>query len=99
MKSYKHYDLIRNPVITEKTTILSDEQNKFTFHVAYSAEKGSIKKAIEEIFQVKVKKVNIMNVKGKRKKFKGIIGKQSDKKKAIVTLEKDCIIDFAGGVK
>jgi large subunit ribosomal protein L23 len=99
MKSYKHYDLIRNPVITEKTTILSDEQNKFTFHVADSAEKSSVKKAIEEIFQVKVKKVNIMNVKGKRKKFKGIIGKQSDKKKAIVTLEKDCIIDFAGGVK
>lgn len=98
MKSYKHYDLIRNPVITEKTTILS-EQNKFTFHVADSAEKASIKIAVEKIFQVKVKKVNIMNVKGKKKRFKGVIGRQSDKKKAIVTLEKDYTIDFTGGIR
>ncbi len=98
MKSYKHYDLIRNPVITEKSTILS-EQNKFTFHVANEAEKASVKMAIEKIFQVKVKKVNIMNVKGKRKRFKGVNGKQSDKKKAIVTLEKNYTIDFAGGIK
>lgn len=98
MKSYKHYDLIRNPLITEKTTTLS-EQNKYTFHVADCAEKASVKSAIEEIFQVKVKKVNIMNVKGKKKRFKGMLGKQSDKKKAIVTLEKDHSIDFSGGMK
>jgi large subunit ribosomal protein L23 len=98
VKSYKHYDLIRNPVITEKSTILS-EQNKFTFHVDNEAEKASVKMAIEKIFQVKVKKVNIMNVKGKRKRFKGVNGKQSDKKKAIVTLEKNYTIDFAGGIK
>ncbi|WP_341757723.1 50S ribosomal protein L23 [Candidatus Tisiphia endosymbiont of Ditula angustiorana] len=99
MKSYKHYDLIRNPVITEKSNILSEQQNKFTFHVADSAEKASIKMAVEKIFQVKVKKVNIMNVKGKRKRFKGVNGRQSDKKKAIVTLEKDYTIDFTGGIK
>ncbi|WP_342271301.1 50S ribosomal protein L23 [Candidatus Tisiphia endosymbiont of Parasteatoda lunata] len=99
MKSYKHYDLIRNPVITEKTNILSEQQNKFTFHVAGSAEKASIKTAVEKIFQVKVKKVNIMNVKGKKKRFKGVNGRQSDKKKAIVTLEKDYTIDFTGGIK
>ncbi|WP_342268313.1 50S ribosomal protein L23 [Candidatus Tisiphia endosymbiont of Empis tessellata] len=99
MKSYKHYDIIRNPVITEKTNILSEQQNKFTFHVAGSAEKSSIKMAVEKIFQVKVKKVNIMNVKGKRKRFKGVNGRQSDKKKAIVTLEKDYTIDFTGGIK
>ncbi|WP_367364417.1 50S ribosomal protein L23 [Candidatus Tisiphia endosymbiont of Nedyus quadrimaculatus] len=99
MKSYKHYDLIRNPVITEKSNILSEQQNKFTFHVADSAEKVSIKMAVEKIFQVKVKKVNIMNVKGKRKRFKGVNGRQSDKKKAIVTLEKDYTIDFTGGIK
>ena len=84
MKSYQHYDLIRSPIITEKTTILS-EQNKFTFHVADYAEKSFIKTAIEKIFAVKVKKVNI--------------GRQSDKKKAIVTLQKDYTIDLTGGIK
>lgn len=98
MKSHKYYDLIRVPVITEKATILA-EQNKFTFQVAEMAEKSSIKIAIEEIFQVKVKKINIINVKGKRKRFKGINGRQSDKKKAIVTLAKDYTIDFSGGIK
>ncbi len=98
MKSYQHYDLIRSPIITEKTTILS-EQNKFTFHVTDYAEKSSVKSAIEKIFEVKVKKVNILNVKGKSKRFKGINGKQSDKKKAIVTLEKGYTIDFSGGIK
>jgi large subunit ribosomal protein L23 len=98
VKSYQHYDLIRSPIITEKTTILS-EQNKFTFHVANYAEKSFVKSAIEEIFAVKVKKVNIINVKGKKKRFKGISGKQSDKKKAIVTLQKDYTIDFSGGIK
>jgi large subunit ribosomal protein L23 len=98
MKSYQHYDLIRSPIITEKTTILS-EQNKFTFHVADYAEKSFIKTAIEKIFAVKVKKVNIINVKGKKKRFKGVIGRQSDKKKAIVTLQKDYTIDLTGGIK
>ncbi|MCC8369604.1 MAG: 50S ribosomal protein L23 [Rickettsia endosymbiont of Oxypoda opaca] len=98
MNSYKHYDLIRRPVITEKTTALS-EQNKFTFYVDQIAKKASVKKAIEEIFKVKVKKVNILNVKGKKKRFKGFNGCQSDRKKAIVTLEKDHTIDFTGGIK
>ena len=99
MKVYKHYyDLIRKPIVTEKTTILG-EQNKFTFEVASSAEKPTIKAAIEKIFAVKVKKVNILNVKGKNKRFKGVKGRQSDMKKAIVTLEKDHTIDLTGGVK
>ncbi|ABE05141.1 MAG: 50S ribosomal protein L23 [Janthinobacterium lividum] len=98
MSSYKYYDLIRRPVITEKTTLLS-EQNKYTFYVDKLAEKLAVKKAIEEIFKVKVKKVNILNVKGKKKRFKGVIGRQVDRKKAVVTLEKDHNIDFAGGIK
>jgi large subunit ribosomal protein L23 len=98
MKSYKHYDIIRKPIITEKTTNLSD-LNKFTFEVLGSAKKPDIKAAIENVFEVKVRKVNILNVKGKHKKFKGVDGRQSDKKKAIVTLEKNYTIDFAGGVK
>jgi len=98
MKDGKYYDLIRKPIITEKTTILG-EQNKFTFEVAKAAEKGSIKAAIEKIFEVKVKKVNILNVKGKVKRFKGRIGCQSDVKKAIVTLEENHTIDLTGGIK
>lgn len=98
MKNYQYYDLIRKPLITEKTTMLT-EQNKFTFTVAKIGKKSSIKTAIEKIFEVKVKKVNILNVKGKTKRFKGRIGRQSDMKKAIVTLEKGYTIDLTGGVK
>jgi large subunit ribosomal protein L23 len=95
---YNYYDLIRAPLITEKTTLLS-EQNKYTFEVMEYACKTKVKNAIEHIFQVKVKKVNILNVKGKRKRFKGVNGCRSDLKKAIVTLEKDYTIDLATGVK
>ena len=95
MKEYRYYDLVRKPIISEKATNLSD-QNKFTFEVAETATKPSVKLAIEKIFEVKVKKVNILNVKGKIKRFKGVKGRQSDVKKAIVTLEKNYTIDFGG---
>ena len=58
-----------------------------------------LKKAIEEIFTVKVKSINILNQKGKKKRFKGMMGRRSDVKKAMVTLEKDYTIDFTGGSK
>lgn len=92
------YDLIKKPLITEKSTILG-EYNKYTFQVAPFASKPLVKKAIESIFNVKVKSVNMLILKGKRKVFKGTKGKRSDVKKAIVTLEKDHNIDFAGGIK
>lgn len=96
--SANKYDLIRKPIITEKSTTLG-EFGKYVFEVARNAEKVSVKKAIEEIFAVKVKSVNILNQKGKEKKFKGVIGRRSDVKKAMVTLEKDYTIDFTGGGK
>ena len=96
--NYNLYDVIRNPVITEKTTMLSGDR-KYTFKVLPEASKDLVKKAIELVFGVKVQKVNILNQKGKTKRFKGIMGKRSDLKKAIVTLEKDQSIDLAGGVK
>ena len=92
------YDLIRKPIITEKSTILG-EYGKYVFEVSPNSNKISIKKAIEEIFGVKVKAVNVLNQKGKVKRFRGVIGRRSDVKKAIVTLEKDHTIDLAGGVK
>lgn len=92
------YDLIKKPLITEKSTALG-EQNKYVFEVIPAANKNSIKKAVEAIFEVKVKAVNMLNQKGKVKKFKGITGRRADVKKAIVTLEKDYTIDLAGGIK
>ncbi|GAB4163456.1 MAG: 50S ribosomal protein L23 [Rickettsiaceae bacterium] len=92
------YDLIRRPIVTEKSTILG-EQGKYVFEVAPAANKALVKKAIEEIFNVRVKAVNVLNQKGKVKRFRGIIGRRSDIKKAIVTLEKDYTIDLAGGIK
>lgn len=96
--NYNLYDIIRNPIITEKTTMLS-EYRKYTFKVLQDANKELVKKAVELVFGVKVQKVNILNLKGKTKRFKGIMGRRSDTKKAIVTLEKNQSIDLAGGVK
>ena len=98
MISANKYDLIRKPLITEKSTVLG-EIGKYVFEVERTTEKGLIKKAIEEIFTVKVKSVNILNQKVKNKRFKGIMGRRSDVKKAMVTLEKDYTIDFTGGGK
>lgn len=98
MMSTNKYDLIRRPVITEKSTLLG-EQNKYVFEVTAAAGKFLVKRAIEEIFAVKVKSVNIANRQGKMKRFKGVMGQRSDVKRAVVTLEKDYSIDFAGGIK
>jgi large subunit ribosomal protein L23 len=92
------YDLIKKPIVTEKSTNLG-EQDKYVFEVIPAANKRSVKKAIEEIFEVKVKAVNMLNQKGKVKKFKGVVGRRSDVKKAIVTLEKEYNIDLAGGIR
>lgn len=92
------YDIIKRPIITEKTAMLG-EQNKYVFEVVKSATKPIVKQAIEAIFKVAVTKVNMINLPGKVKRFKGTIGRQSDVKKAIVTLAKDNVIDLTGGVK
>jgi large subunit ribosomal protein L23 len=78
-------DLILRPVISEKTYGLLDE-NKYTFVVDPRANKTQIKQAIEEIFDVRVEKVNTMNRPGKRKRRGWIVGKRPDIKRAIVTL-------------
>ncbi|OPB31451.1 50S ribosomal protein L23 [Bartonella sp. AR 15-3] len=97
MTDLRHYDIILSPVITEKSTMLS-EYNQVVFNVAQKATKPEIKTAIEALFNVKVKAVNTVVRKGKMKRFKGIVGRQSDIKKAIVTLFKDQSIDFSAGL-
>lgn len=91
------YDVILSPVITEKATALS-EHNKVVFKVAPGATKPQIKEAVEKLFDVKVKSVNTLVRKGKVKRFKGTLGKQSDVKKAIVTLAEGHSIDVTTGL-
>ena len=93
----RHYDVILAPVITEKATNAS-ERNQVLFNVAPHATKPQIKEAIEKLFDVKVKSVNTLVRKGKKKAFRGRPGEQSDVKKAIVTLEEGHRIDVTTGL-
>jgi large subunit ribosomal protein L23 len=93
----RHYDVIVAPVITEKATILS-EQNKVVFKVRRDATKPQIKAAVEKLFDVKVKSVNTILTEGKVKVFKGRLGQRSDVKKAIVTLAEGQKIDVTTGL-
>ena len=93
----RHYDTVLAPVITEKSTVLS-EQNKVVFKVADDASKDEIAAAVEALFKVNVTKVNTINVKGKTKRFRGVKGKREDIKKAIVTLQEGQSIDITTGL-
>ena len=97
MKKINFIDSIRNPIITEKATILS-EQNKTVFKVHEKANKVIIKKNIEKIFKVNVIKVNIINKKTKVKIRQGKKIYKSGYKKAIVTLKKGQSIDLTPGI-
>lgn len=93
----RHYDAILAPVITEKATMLS-ENNQIVFQVPLTATKPQIKEAVEALFKVKVKAVNTVRVEGKTKRFRGALGKRSDFKKAIVTLNEGDTIDISTGL-
>jgi large subunit ribosomal protein L23 len=97
MPAARHYDTILAPVITEKATVLS-EQNKVVFKVAMDATKDEIADAVEALFKVQVTKVNTILVQGKVKRFRGILGKRNDMKKAIVTLAEGQSIDITTGL-
>ena len=97
MSIEQYYDVIRAPVITEKATIAS-ENNQIVFRVAIDADKKVIKEAVEALFDVKVKAVNTLRRKGKAKRFRGIPGQQNEMKKAIVTLEDGHSIDVTTGL-
>ena len=97
MKKINFIDSIRQPIITEKATILS-EQNKTVFKVHSGATKDIIKKNIEKLFKVRVIKVNILTTKGKTKVKQGKISNKPGYKKAIVTLKKGQSIDLTTGI-
>jgi large subunit ribosomal protein L23 len=91
------YDVIRKPVVTEKATMAS-ENGAVVFEVSIDSNKPLIKEAVEALFGVKVKAVNTLVTKGKQKRFRGIIGKRRDVKKAYVTLEEGNTIDVTTGL-
>ncbi|WP_127523787.1 50S ribosomal protein L23 [Mesorhizobium sp. Z1-4] len=97
MTDLRHYDVIVSPVVTEKSTLAS-ENNQVVFNVSRNATKPEIKAAVEALFSVKVTGVNTLLRKGKVKRFRGTIGRQSDVKKAVVTLAEGQSIDIATGL-
>ncbi len=97
MSTEKHFDTIIAPVITEKSTIAS-ENNQVVFRVPLDATKPAIAEAVEGLFNVKVKAVNTLRLKGKQKQFRGRRYTRSTVKKAIVTLEEGHSIDVTTGL-
>jgi large subunit ribosomal protein L23 len=91
------YQIIKGPLVTEKSTDLRGEENKYTFFVSVKASKTEIKRAVEEVFKVKVIKVNTANFKGKKKRLGIHEGYTARRKKAVVTLKPgDSIRIFEG---
>jgi len=91
------HDILIQPLITEKATELRENLNKVAFVVHPKANKHMVKRAVEELLKVKVEKVNIMNMRGKKKALGRFEGKRPDWKKAIVTLKKGEKIDIFEG--
>jgi large subunit ribosomal protein L23 len=97
MSQDKAYDTILRPIVTEKSTMLA-EQNKIGFVVPMNATKPEIKAAVEMLYKVNVEAVNTSVLKGKTKRFRGVLGRRIDQKKAIVTLAEGQSIDLMQGV-
>ena len=97
MTTERDYDVLVGPLVTEKATLLS-ENGQIAFRVRLDATKAEIRKAVENLFDVKVTAVNTLRVKGKTKLFRGRRGRRSDYKKAIVTLAEGQNVDFLAGL-
>ncbi|SDT00083.1 LSU ribosomal protein L23P [Halopseudomonas xinjiangensis] len=95
MNQERIFKVLLGPHVSEKATMLADSKNQFVFKVDTTATKLEIKKAIEQLFNVKVQSVSTLNVKGKTKRTVRGLGKRSDWKKAYVSLQPGQDIDFA----
>lgn len=95
MNLEQNFIVLREPYTSEKSLIVAEKFKQFVFRVSTAANKIEIKKAVETIFNVKVEKVSIVNVKGKSKRFRGRAGKRSDWKKAYVALQDGYDLDIA----
>jgi large subunit ribosomal protein L23 len=96
MKQERLMKIILTPHVSEKTTIASEKNNEYAFHVIDDARKQEVEDAISLLFNVKVKKVRIVNVRPKTKMFRGVEGKRKSWKKAYVTLQSDQKLDMVG---
>lgn len=96
MNQERMYQVLLAPHVSEKGTLLAEQNSQHVFKVATDATKSEVKVAVEELFKVKVDKVRILNSKGKIKRFGGRLGKRSDQRKAYVTLVSGNDIDFTG---
>lgn len=94
MNQERILSVLLSPHQTEKTVRIADKNNQFTFKVVNDAGKLEVKKAVEQLFNVKVKNISIVNVKAKTKRFKQILGKRKGWKKAYVTLQEGFDISF-----
>jgi large subunit ribosomal protein L23 len=97
MSRARMYEVLRAPLVTEKSTHQS-EHNQISFKVSLDATKPEIKQAVEGLFKVKVKAINTLRVEGKNKMFRGMRGRRSDWKKAIVSLVEGQKIDLTTGL-
>jgi len=96
MNEQRLYSIILAPHVSEKTALASEMEGRHTFRVVNDASKLEVRKAVEKLFEVDVKSVQILNVRGKTKRFGQAEGKRSDWKKAIVRLAEGQDIDFMG---
>ncbi len=96
MKGTMH-DVLKRPVVTEKSTALREEDNQYAFEVALDANKIEIRRAVESSFGVRVLDVRTQVVRGKMKRFRRGFGKKPNWKKAVVTLREGDVIDFFEG--
>lgn len=96
MNEERLYQIILNPVISEKSTMAADKNGQIVFKVIPDANKKEIAEAVEKLFEVKVKGVQVVNVRGKVKRFGRTPGARSDWKKAYVSLHEGQDIDFLG---
>jgi len=90
----QYYDLIRRPVVTEKSSAMQGRHNKFSFEVAPSTNKVEVRKAVETLFKVKVLKVNLVSMRGKTRRTFGRLGHTRPWKKAVVTLKQGDTIEI-----
>jgi large subunit ribosomal protein L23 len=97
MNSERVMKVLLSPVVSEKSSIVADANRQYTFRVATDASKREIAKAVEKMFDVKVDRVQVVNVKGKNKRFGAIQGRRSDWRKAYVRLMPGSEIDFSTG--
>jgi large subunit ribosomal protein L23 len=97
MNNERLMKVLLSPVVSEKSSVVADANQQYTFRVATDATKREIAKAVEKLFEVEVERVQVVNIKGKTKRFGQVNGKRTDWKKAYVRLKPGNDIDFAAG--